>query len=165
MTKGWLGGNWYPILLLVGLALMVNVKFLGRFGVPVTLIATPLVSQSLITEATAVSVTLSGLVVAIIARRRLAANWSAGVALKKTHELVTSGVYRYVRHPIYSGMLLMVLGTSLSVGTLGAVVAFIVMVLAMCLKLRDEEALLQKHFAGEYAEYKKRSRMLIPFIW
>lgn len=51
---------------------------------------------------------VAGLIVAVVARRMLAGNWSGAVALKKDHELITTGFYQYVRHPIYAGMLLMI---------------------------------------------------------
>ncbi len=59
----------------------------------------------------------------------------------------------------------MVLGTALSFGTLSACIDFLIIVLTIWLKLRQEEALLTKHFAEEYLSYKGRTKTLIPFIW
>lgn len=103
--------------------------------------------------------------VAITARRTLARNWSGAVALKEDHELITAGLYQYIRHPIYTGMLLMILGTALSFATLGACMGFLIILMGVLLKLKQEEALLTKHFAQDYLSYKKRTRTLIPFIW
>src|SRR5579885_2431610 len=60
-----------------------------------------------------VTVAVIGLIIAIIARKTLAGNWSATIDLKKNHTLITSGIYRYIRHPIYTGVSFMSLGTLL----------------------------------------------------
>lgn len=163
-TRGWLGGNWYPLLLLVGFLLIGNFRFLARFGIPVDSLGILLVPYTTTINVVSAILAVAGLIVAVIARRTLAENWSAAVALKKGHELITRGLYHYVRHPIYTGMLLMVLGTALTFGTLGAFIGFLVIVLAFWLKLRQEEALLTEHFSEEYSSYKKRTKTLIPFI-
>jgi protein-S-isoprenylcysteine O-methyltransferase Ste14 len=59
----------------------------------------------------------------------------------------------------------MVLGTAPAYGTLGACTGFFIVVLAMALKLRAEEVILTQHFSEEYLAYKKRTRILIPFVW
>jgi protein-S-isoprenylcysteine O-methyltransferase Ste14 len=100
----------------------------------------------------------------MMARRALAGNWSRAVAFKEDHELITTGLYRYVRHPIYTGVLLMVLATALFVGTLSAAIGFIIIVLGLWSKLRAEEELLTKHFPKEYPAYKDRTKALIPYV-
>ncbi len=80
------------------------------------------------------------------------------------HELITTSLYRYVRHPIYTGVLLMVLATALFVGTLSAAIGFIIIVLGLWFKLRAEEKLLTKHFPKEYPAYKERTKALIPYV-
>jgi protein-S-isoprenylcysteine O-methyltransferase Ste14 len=164
-TRGWLGGNWYPILLLFGFLFMINFRFLARLGIPVDLLARLLIPHSIVTNAVAATLLIAGLMIAIIARRTLAKNWSVAVALKQDHELITTGLYRYVRHPIYTGMLLMLLGTTVSLSILGACIGFLIFVLTIWLKLRQEEALLMEHFSQKYLVYKKRTKTLIPFIW
>jgi protein-S-isoprenylcysteine O-methyltransferase Ste14 len=104
-----------------------------------------------------------GLFIAIWARITLGGNWSARVTLKENHELIQRGPYRVVRHPIYSGLLLMILGTAILVGQVGS---FAVLAFCFCglwLKLRREETLLTKQLPG-YAEYMRRTRALIPFV-
>lgn len=164
-TSGWLGGNWYPILYLIGVLFMVNFRFLGRFGIPRDKLAISLLSPTIVLNLIIVILLSAGLVVAIVARRTLAKNWSGAVALKEDHELITTGLYQYVRHPIYTGMLLMILGTALSLATLGAAIGFLIIVVGVLLKLKQEEALLTQHFAQDYLSYKKHTRTLIPFIW
>lgn len=164
-TSGWLGGNWYPILYLIGVLFMVNFRFLARFGIPRDKLATLLLPHTLVLNIIVVIFLIAGLVVAIAARRTLAGNWSGAVAFKEDHELITRGLYQYVRHPIYTGMLLMILGTALSLATLGAAIGFLIILVGVLLKLRQEEALLTQHFAQDYLSYKNRTRTLIPFIW
>ena len=164
-TRGWLGGNWYPILYMIGFLLMANLRFLGRIGIPTKTLAISLLPHTILVNVVIVISLIGGLIIAISARRRLAGNWSNVVALKKNHELITSGLYQYVRHPIYTGMLLMFLGTALSFGTLGAMIGFLVILVGIWFKLRQEEMLMTEHFADKYTSYKKHTKTLLPFIW
>lgn len=105
-----------------------------------------------------------GLILTLMARRTLAKNWSSSVTFKKDHELITWGVYKYMRHPIYTGILLMLIGTILAIETVGVVAGFIIIFIAFWLKLKQEENLLTKHFSKEYPAYKNKVKALVPFI-
>ena len=164
-TRGWLRGSWHSIFYLIGSLLMVNFRFLSRLGVPTGTFAKILFQHTSLQNVTVVILLIAGLIVAILARRTLAGNWSGAVALKEDHKLITTGLYQYVRHPIYTGMLLMIIGTALSLGTLGAMIGFLIILLGVLLKLNEEEALMTEYFAQEYKSYKKRTKTLIPFIW
>ncbi len=108
-------------------------------------------------------IVLLGLVIAIWARSVLGTNWSSRVTLKQDHELIQRGPYRLVRHPIYSGLLLMVFGTAVLAGRVGGFIAVIISFCGVWIKLHQEEVLLSKHFP-EYAEYKSRTKALVPFL-
>jgi protein-S-isoprenylcysteine O-methyltransferase Ste14 len=164
-TKGWLAGNWHGILLLIGGLFLSNPPFLAKLGGPTSSLTIVLIPRSVVAQVVIAVLTVAGLVVAIESRRTLAGNWSRAVAYKEDHELITTGLYRYVRHPIYTGVLLMVLGTALFVGTPSAGIGFLIMVLAIWLKLRAEEELLTEHFPQEYPAYKNRTKALIPYIF
>jgi protein-S-isoprenylcysteine O-methyltransferase Ste14 len=164
-TRGWLGGSWHTIFYLIGVSFMLNSRLPGRLGISTKNLAILLLPPNILLSAVIVVLLISGLLVAIIARRTLAANWSSAVALKKDHELITTGLYHYIRHPIYTGMLLMFLGTTLLLGTVGACIGFFIILSGFLLKLRREEALMTEHFAQEYTAYKKQTKTLIPFIW
>jgi protein-S-isoprenylcysteine O-methyltransferase Ste14 len=108
---------------------------------------------------------VSGMVVAVMARRTLAGNWSGEVVVKKDHELIQTGVYAYARHPIYTGFLLLMLGTALLVGTPVAFMILIVMALGVRSKSRKEEILMIRCFPDQYPDYQARVKAIIPFIW
>jgi protein-S-isoprenylcysteine O-methyltransferase Ste14 len=164
-TRGWLAGNWHGIWLLIGGLFLSNLPFLTKFGAPLSWLTIVLIPRSIVLQLVIVGFTVVGLVVAIVARRTLAGNWSRAVAFKEDHELITRGLYRYVRHPIYTGILLMILGTALFVGTPSAGIGFLIIVLALWFKLRAEEELLIEHFPREYPQYKHRTKALIPYIF
>jgi protein-S-isoprenylcysteine O-methyltransferase Ste14 len=164
-TKGWLAGNWHGVFLLIGGLFLSNVPFLRTSGGPLSSLTIPLIPRSIVLQVVIIVCTVASLVVAILARRTLAGNWSRAVAFKEDHELITSGLYAYVRHPIYTGILLMVLGTVLLVGTPSAGIGFLIIVLAIWFKSRAEEELLTEHFPRDYPAYKNRTKALIPYCF
>jgi protein-S-isoprenylcysteine O-methyltransferase Ste14 len=110
-------------------------------------------------------ITIIGLMIAVWARVALGVYWSGNVVVKEAHVIIERGPYRVVRHPIYSGVLLMLLGTALwwrrSVGLLMYAVALA----GFIIKARLEERLLSEHFPVEYGRYKMRvKRALVPWI-
>lgn len=112
--------------------------------------------------AAGLAVTLAGLALALWARLTLGRNWSGRVTFKQDHELIRHGPYAHVRHPIYSAILTMFLGSALSIGTLGALVGLPLVAFGVWLKVRQEEALMTRHFPTEYSSYRSRVRALIP---
>lgn len=111
-----------------------------------------------------VVLTVIGLVIAIVARKILADNWSGAIEFKKNHTLITSGIYKYMRHPIYTGILAMGLGAVLFYETPGLIFVSLLVCGVLIFKLRKEEQLMLKHFPKEYTTYKKRVKALIPFL-
>ena len=103
---------------------------------------------------------------AVWARLSLGKNWSGAViTLKADHKLITTGPYKFVRHPIYTGFLFALVGVTLTVGTLSTYIGVLFMLAAFLIRIKKEEALMTSQFPGEYTEYKKRSKILIPFVW
>ncbi len=113
----------------------------------------------------AYALTLAGLASLIWARWSLGTNWSATVTFRDGHELIERGPYRFVRHPIYTGMLLMVAGTATALASWSALLSVVICFLGHWWKLKREEALLTKHFPDTYPRYKLRTKALIPFIF
>ena len=163
-TRGWLAGNWHGIWLFIGGLFLSNLPFLAKVGVSISSLTILLIPSSIVINVVIIVFAVTGLIVALIARRTLADNWSRAVAFKEDHELITTGLYHYVRHPIYTGVLLMILATALFVGTLSAGIGFVIIVLGLWFKLRAEEELLTKHFPKEYSAYKDRTKALIPYV-
>jgi protein-S-isoprenylcysteine O-methyltransferase Ste14 len=164
VTKGGLAGNWHSIWLLIGGLFLSNFRFLAKVGVSFSLLTILLIPHSIVVNVVIIVFAVTGLIVAVLARRTLAGNWSRAVAFKEDHELITTGLYHHVRHPIYTGILLMISATVLFVGTLSAAIGFVIIVLSLWFKLRAEEELLTKHFPEEYSAYKERTKALIPYI-
>jgi protein-S-isoprenylcysteine O-methyltransferase Ste14 len=105
-----------------------------------------------------------GLVIAMVARYTLSTNWSSNIDIKKDHELKTDGIYAYARHPIYTGISSMALGTVLVYQSLGSLIIAILVILFFIYKMKNEEALLMEHFPKAYTAYRKRTKAIIPFI-
>ena len=134
----------------------------ARPGSPLAL---SLVGRSRGLELPATVLALLGLAVALWARVNLARNWSREPEFKQGHELITTGPYRYVRHPIYSGMMLMVLGTALFTARVVLLGVWAALFFIFWHRSRLEEALLTEHFPEQYPAYKQRTKALIPFLW
>jgi protein-S-isoprenylcysteine O-methyltransferase Ste14 len=104
-----------------------------------------------------------GVALAVWARVCLATNWSPRPAVKVDHALVTSGPYRLIRHPIYTGMLLALLGTGLDAGIIG--LAVIVCAAAVLIRrIPIEERLMIQLFREQYSQYIRRTKALVPFL-
>ncbi len=108
------------------------------------------------------SLTLAGLFFAVWARRHLGTNWSRSVTLKKGHELITSGPYRMVRHPIYTGLLAGFLGMAVAIGQVRGVLAFLLVLAALWMKWRLEEQWMREEFGQTYADYARRVPAVAP---
>jgi protein-S-isoprenylcysteine O-methyltransferase Ste14 len=103
-----------------------------------------------------------GVAIAIWARWHIGEYWSSRVALKEDHHLIQSGPYARVRHPIYSGMLLAMIGTGLFVGEWRAILGVLLVFAAHWQKARREEKLLASEFGPVYQDYCGRTGSLIP---
>ena len=120
--------------------------------------------NSLTDEIIADAITLAGVIIALWARTALGGNWSTNIEFKERHELITRGPYQYVRHPIYSGLLLMTLGVMIIYDHDVGLVMFLVIFIGLWIKASQEEKLMTKHFPQAYPEYKARVKALIPFV-
>ena len=122
----------------------------------------PILPQAPWVQGLGIGITAAGLLVAVWARLYLAGNWSGTVTVKVGHELVRSGPYRWVRHPIYSGILLAVLGTALERGQLRGAIALVLIYAGFLLKIRKEEQFMNDAFGARYDEYRRTTGILIP---
>jgi len=110
------------------------------------------------------ALTFAGIAFAIWARVWIAGNWSSDVTLKRDHELIVNGPYAFVRHPIYTGILLALSGTALAVGEWRAALAVVLAAAAFWRKLGIEETVMRRQFGEAYARYAERVPALIPFV-
>jgi protein-S-isoprenylcysteine O-methyltransferase Ste14 len=129
---------------------------------PYNLVVVP---HSFALNGVSVALAVLGLALAIWARVTLGRNWSGTVTFKENHELVVRGPYALARHPIYTGMLLMFLGTALAAGTLGALMGLPLNFLSFWIKFRQEETLMIENFGDQYLAYRKRVKALIPLVF
>jgi protein-S-isoprenylcysteine O-methyltransferase Ste14 len=109
-----------------------------------------------------VALTAAGVAFAIWARWHLGANWSAVVSIREQHELIRSGPYRRVRHPIYTGMLLAMAGTALVLGEVRGLLAFAITLLTFYWKARKEEVWLTREFGDKFEAHTKQTGMFLP---
>jgi protein-S-isoprenylcysteine O-methyltransferase Ste14 len=107
-------------------------------------------------------VTAAGLGFAIWARAYLGGNWSGAVSVKVGHELVRTGPYHWVRHPIYSGITLALLGTALGIGQTRGFVAVVLLYAGFKIKSRLEERVMCGVFGAEYDEYRRSTGAIVP---
>jgi len=115
-------------------------------------------------EWTGIVLTFAGAVIAIWARLILGGNWSAMVTVKVGHELIRSGPYAYVRHPIYSGLLLAVIGTAIEIAEWRGLLAIVLASIALLLKAQREERFLTGEFGENYAQYRQGTGLLVPKV-
>src|SRR6476661_10937762 len=90
------------------------------------------------------------------ARAVLGRNWSGTVTLKENHELIVRGPYRLVRHPIYTGLLAMVIATVIQQGHIGGMIGLILIFVSLWIKLSYEEEVMRKQFPDRYVAYRER---------
>jgi protein-S-isoprenylcysteine O-methyltransferase Ste14 len=155
-----------------------NAAWWQRFGIRVLIIAVAVVwvrmprlhhlaraaHHGAAWQATGIMLCICGIAFAVWARRHLGRNWGQPMSLKEGHELVTGGPYGYVRHPIYTGILLAMLGTWAVIGSLWLMV-FGVIAVYFVFSARTEEKIMARQFPEQYPEYQKKTKALIPFVW
>jgi protein-S-isoprenylcysteine O-methyltransferase Ste14 len=112
-----------------------------------------------------VAIQSSSILLAIWARQHLGDNWSSKVVVFEHQKLVQTGPYRKVRHPIYSAMLGMFLGTAIISGELLTLIALAMVTLAYWRKIRVEEQFLLDRYGEEYESYRRRTWYLIPWLF
>ncbi len=123
-------------------------------------------SNNLVLQLTGFSAILVATLIGVVARHNIGANWShaAEYQIKKGHQLVDTGVYRYIRHPIYSSITLSILGTELLVGSQLFFVFMVALPLVSYLQAKQEEALLLKTFGQSYKKYMHKTKMFVPYL-
>jgi protein-S-isoprenylcysteine O-methyltransferase Ste14 len=122
------------------------------------------VQRNPVLTAVGLAVFFLGLAIAVWARLHIGSNWGTPMARKDEPDLVTSGPYRWVRHPIYSGLILAVTGIALAVSLWG-LIAVALLAGFFVYSATREEAYLTELFPDSYPVYRRSTKMLIPFIF
>jgi protein-S-isoprenylcysteine O-methyltransferase Ste14 len=150
--RGRMRGRSPRLIITIGLLIAVSTRHAGALTFPDGV------------RAVGVALCAAGVAVAIWARLCLGRNWGMPMSLRGRPALVRRGPYRYVRHPIYSGVLLMIVGTALASGpawlvaAAGAAAYFVI-------SLRVEEADMARAFPDDYPRYAARTKRLVPFVY
>jgi protein-S-isoprenylcysteine O-methyltransferase Ste14 len=131
----------------------------------VGVLGTRLLPASDWTGGVGLGLTAAGCAFAVWARAWLGSDWSGMVTLKRDHRLVRTGPYAVVRHPIYAGLLLGLLGTALAVGEVRGLPALVLAFAAWHRKARTEEQFLEEQFPQDYPDYRCDVKQLIPFVF
>jgi len=107
-------------------------------------------------------VTVAGVAFAIWARLHLGRNWSGTVTIRKDHSLIRTGPYTFIRHPIYTGMLLALAGSALAIGKYRAILGFAMFLFGLVRKAKREESFLAGEFGPSFEEHKKKTGFFLP---
>lgn len=107
---------------------------------------------------------LCGLALCLWARAVLGRNWSGTVTLKEDHELIVRGPYRLVRHPIYTGLIAMLIATWLEQGHIAGMIGLVLAFISFWIKSNNEEEVMRNQFPDQYHAYAARVKRIIPFI-
>ena len=166
------GGGWqrfwvFWVLRLAAAAIIIfaAVRLGRRAGSPAAVFFShPLFTPTLILGWAGALLTAIGIGFAIWARVNLGRNWSSRPAMKEQHELVTTGPYAHVRHPIYSGILLAALGTAIMSSIFGIGMLIFISIFFV-LRMNKEEKIMLALFPEQYPEYQKHTKRLVPFLW
>jgi protein-S-isoprenylcysteine O-methyltransferase Ste14 len=110
----------------------------------------------------AIVITVAGMAFATWARAYLGRNWSSAPMLREHHELIRSGPYRLVRHPIYTGIIVAMMGTFLANGKVRGALAVVLVWLAWTIKSRMEEEFMVRNFGAEYEDYRRTTGAVFP---
>lgn len=146
---------WTAIAVSVNTGIFFGFQSVGRFG-----------AGSLVFQVAGLVLIVCGLVVRWVAILTLKSQFTVDVAITEHHRLVTRGIYRYLRHPSYSGSLLSFLGLGLAcVNYISILVIFTPICGAFLHRIRIEERVLADNFGAEYRNYCSSTKRLIPFVF
>ena len=148
--------------LMAALVLAVGAFLIFAHATPLGPLNSRFVPNTFSLRVAAVIMVITGLGFSVWARVHLGKFWSSRVTLKEGHQLIQSGPYARVRHPIYSGIALAMVGTALFSGQWRALIGATIFIVGHWLKSRREEALLTSQFGPEYEDYRRRTGSLLP---
>ena len=146
------------VLLLEGVGYVL--VFSGSTGIG--FLGTRFIPRTMASAILGVVFTWSGIGLAIWARYHLAEYWSARITIKEDHQLIRTGPYTHLRHPIYSGLVLATMGSALVIDEWRCVLGVCLVLTGYCFKARKEETMLSQQFGDAFREHQEHTGFLIP---
>ena len=128
----------------------------------VGILGVSMIDRTYALAATGVALTWAGIGLAVWARFHLGQYWSARITIKEDHQLIRTGPYARLRHPIYSGLDLAVLGSALAIDQWGCLIGVILVAGGYWIKARKEEVMLGAQFGEAFREHSKHTGFLLP---
>jgi protein-S-isoprenylcysteine O-methyltransferase Ste14 len=147
------------------LAILVAIILLSTTWIPLPWLYRPVWRAGFWPFCMGAAITVSGLLFAVWAREHLGRNWSSQVSIKQDHELITTGPYAVVRHPIYTGILAGFLGVAIALSQVRGFVVFVLFFLVFWVKFSKEEQWMRSQFGETYAKYVHRTAALVPYLF
>jgi protein-S-isoprenylcysteine O-methyltransferase Ste14 len=159
----WLRGLWARLAVILGVLLFMLIRH-HALAARITWIGRPLpLHAGVAAQWLGVGLCVIGFAFAFWARAHIGRNWGMPMSLRQGHALVTSGPYAYVRHPIYTGLMIAMIGSALTLGAISLAI-FALCFAYFVVSARTEEKMMLAQFPDAYPAYRRRTRMLIPFI-
>lgn len=162
-TPFWAGWG-ARIAIIVGVLVFVPFRRHGITGIITSISRSLPVHPGVTGRWVGVGLCLAGLGFAVWARVYLGRNWGMPMSLRQGHELVTSGPYAFVRHPIYTGLMLAMIGSAVTEGLLWLIL-FAFYFAYFLVSSRSEERMMLAQFPETYPAYRRRTKMLVPFVF
>ena len=123
-----------------------------------------LFSHGIFSSLMGIFVFLMGATVGVLALlRNQLGNFNIQPKMKENAKLITTGIYAYIRHPMYLSVVLMMLGVLISSPSMVETLFLVLLIMVLVLKAKKEEAIWSEK-SLEYLEYKKKTKLFIPFI-
>jgi protein-S-isoprenylcysteine O-methyltransferase Ste14 len=148
----------YAILLIE----VVGFVLLFRHDAGIGFLGTRFMHRTLASAIVGSVLTWMGIGLAIWARYHLAEYWSARITIKEDHQLIRTGPYARLRHPIYSGLILAAIGSAVVIDQWRCVLGVCLVLTGYCIKAKKEEAMLSQQFGDAFRDHQKRAGFLIP---
>jgi protein-S-isoprenylcysteine O-methyltransferase Ste14 len=160
----WLRGAGFRVALIVIIFLAIRSGLFQQFSEYFSYQSSTAGTLNILLGVIGVALCVAGFAFAVWARVYLGRNWGMPMTLQEGHELVTSGPYAFVRHPIYTGFLLAMAGSIFADGTIWLGI-LVVAGIYFIYSAKTEEKIMRQQFPNEYPGYIQRTKMLIPFVW
>jgi protein-S-isoprenylcysteine O-methyltransferase Ste14 len=106
-----------------------------------------------------------GLTIAIVAQYMLQRSYAPTLVIREDHQLVTHGIYRYTRHPVYLGVIIAIVGLPIFASSLYGLLIMFALIPIFLYRIKMEERLLTEEFGDAYQTYQETTSKLVPFIY